>query len=115
MLIRSGVPQGSILGPLLFIVFVNDVPDFINMADLILFADDSTVTVEDSELDYLVTWSDVAQLIAKYWFSVNKLNMNANKTEKMLFFTRGVKETNKNPSVKFLGIHLDPELRWNTP
>ena len=114
MLIRSGVPQGSILGPLLFIVFVNDFPDFINMADSILFADDSTVTVGGSELDSLVTWSDVAQSIAKYWFSVNKLNMNANKTEKMLFSTRGVKEINKNPSVKFLGIHLDPELRWNT-
>ena len=84
------------------------------MADSILFADDSTVTVGGSELDSLVTWSDVAQSIAKYWFSVNKLNMNANKTEKMLFSTRGVKEINKNPSVKFLGIHLDPALRWNT-
>ena len=72
-----------------------------------------TVTVGGSELDFLVTWS-VAQSIAKYWFSVNKLNMNANKTEKMLFSTRGVKEINKNPSVKFLGIHLDSELRWNT-
>ena len=76
------------------------------MADLILFADDSTVTVGGSELDSLVTWSDVAQS--------NKLNMNANKTEKMLVSTRGVKEINKNSSVKFLGIHLDPELRWNT-
>ena len=46
-------------------------PDFINMADLIL--------------DSLVTWSDVAQSIAKYWFSANKLNMNANKTEKCYF------------------------------
>ena len=84
--IRSGVHQGSILGPLLFIVFVNDFPDFINRANLILFADDSTVTVGGSELDYLVTWSDVAQSIAKYWFSVNKLKMNA-KTEKMQFST----------------------------
>ena len=66
------------MGPLLFIVFVNDFPDFINMADSILFADDSTVTVGGSELDSLVTWSDVAQSIAKYWFSVNKLNINAN-------------------------------------
>ena len=40
--------------------------------------------------------------------------MNANKTEKMLFSTRGVKEISKNPSGKFLGIHLDTELRWNT-
>ena len=40
--------------------------------------------------------------------------MNAHKTKKMLCFTRGVKEINKNPSVKFLGIHLDPELGWNT-
>ena len=61
-----------------------------------------------------MTWSDVAQSIAKYWFSINKLNMNDNKTEKMLFPTRGVKEINKNHQAKFLGIHLDPELRWNT-
>ena len=63
MLIRNGVPQGSILGPLLFMVFVNDFPDFINMADLILFADDSTVTVGGSELNSLVTWSDVALFV----------------------------------------------------
>ena len=85
-LIRSGVPQGSILGSLEFIVFVNAFPNFINMADSILFPDDSTGTVGGNKLDSLVTWSDGAQSIAKYWFSVNKLNMNANKTAKNAIF-----------------------------
>ena len=67
------------------------IDNFMNMADSILFEDDSTVAVGHSELGSLVTWSDVAQSIAKYWFSVNKLNMNANKTKKMLFSTQGDK------------------------
>ena len=51
--IKHGVPQGSVLGPLLFIVYINDLPDCIERADTILFADDTTIYQPSDNIELL--------------------------------------------------------------
>lgn len=123
--VRCGVPQGSILGPLLFIMYINDITHVSKMADLILFADDSNLFVSDKHVDKLVTLAnnELAQL--SKWFKLNKLSLNVKKTQFILF--RSVKaksfpitdikidkETIEQvQKSKFLGIIINETLSWN--
>ena len=86
-IINCGVPQGSILGPLLFIVYINDIVNTTSLLELILFADDTTL---------LFSHPDIAsqnEIINKElqeicnWFQANKLSVNAGKTNYMVLGT----------------------------
>ena len=83
--VTCGVPQGSILGPLLFLIYMNDLPHCLTNSKAILFADDTTLYASADNIPYLYDLinHDMANLTD--WFRANKLSLNASKTNYMLF------------------------------
>lgn len=115
-----GVPQGSVLGPLLFMLFVNDLPHHISHGRVTMFADDTTITVASKCLEELQ--QKVATIIDEVnsWCQRNRLILNNDKTVCLNFnihkpiphnltFNNNL---NISDSTKFLGTHLDPQLTW---
>ena len=115
--VSRGVPQGSVLGPLLFILYVNDLPKYIKSGTLTMFADDSTITVADSDTDML--YKKIANVLDEFsaWCDRNKLILNSSKTTHINFYNRkpcildNFKFCTKS---KFLGIVLDADLSWQS-
>lgn len=103
--VENGVPQGSVLGPILFLIYINDLPYSVGEASCILFADDTTLitTGKNSNTDSLQ--------LAKHWFNSNKLQLNQSKTQNILFSTD--KWLQKSES-KLLGVILDSRLNWSS-
>ena len=129
-LIDCGVPQGSVLGPLLFIIYTNDLHTCLESSKGILFADDTTVYITGPNRNQLFSHmkNDIASLIT--WFQANKLSLNLSKTNYMLFtppklqlddqydpevcnLVFGSDSILEVSSFKFLGIHLDSQLTWS--
>ena len=122
-MIKYGTPQGSCLGPLIFLIFTNDLYRHLHHCGSILFADDTTLYKSHRNLRYL-KWclEDEMQNITK-WFTANKLTLNLGKTVCILF-QKNTKTENielnvgdvvlKNqPFTKFLGMWLDQHLTWS--
>ncbi|XP_044766244.1 uncharacterized protein LOC123322364 [Coccinella septempunctata] len=86
--IETGVVQGSTLGPILFIIDVNDFPDFMTDAEPIIFVDDTTLTNESSDLHSLEDLSKAALSRASDWFASNGLCVNEGKTQELVFSLR---------------------------
>ena len=117
--INVGVPQGSILGPLFFILFINDI--FIDKdAQLILFADDTSLTLAAKDKNTLENKLNMYIKKLKCWFDNNKLKLNLSKT-KILNYDKDINYTiildNKLienvKTYKFLGVYLDHKLNYN--
>ena len=83
--INYGVPQGSVLGPLLFILYTNDLPSTLTVSKSILFADDTTIYYSHSNLNTLCTNLNKDLQILNDWFKTNKLSLNVSKTQYMIF------------------------------
>ena len=126
--IVCGVPQGSILGPLLFLPYINDLPQASKLLDPIMFADDTNLFFSGKDIHSLFdTVNNELSNISK-WFNSNKLSLNANKT-KYTFFHKSrqrddvplvlpkLKINNvvieRVDHIKFLGVLFDENLTWN--
>jgi hypothetical protein len=98
--VESGVLQGSILGPLLFLLYINDLPKIINdKAIPILFADDTSLLVAVSSYRALCINTNTVSKYINTWIEVNELTINFNKTQYISFTA-----SNKNhmPKLKLL-------------
>ena len=86
-----GVPQGSILGPLLFIIYINDLPEITNIAEFIFFADDANIIITGAGMAEIVNKIERVLPCIESWVDINGLKMNLKKTKYMLFANRNAK------------------------
>ena len=121
--INVGTPQESCLGPLIFLIFNNDIFRHLDYCYCILFADDTTLYYSHNNLQYL-QWCILHDLsILVDWFKANKLTLNIDKSV-FLLFKHGYPKTEitslkfdgivipRHKSVKLLGINIDEKLNW---
>ena len=122
---QYGVPQGSVLAPLLFLLFINDIEKFLNLGPntiLVLYADDSSIGLSSPSLKELITQANIILDRFKDWCTCNGLLVNENKTNYLCFYKRrvvpdvtlemsGIK-VHRVDSCKFLGLHIDSQLTW---
>ena len=127
--ITFGVPQGSILGPLLFFIYINDLPQYIRDCLLVIYADDTQImlTGEIDKINELLQKAKDVLTIAKAYFNSNGLLLNENKTQLIFFGSRQyISSIPDNTNLKFgnitlipsqnvknLGVHMDSYLTFN--
>lgn len=122
--IKNGVPQGSILGPLLFILYINDLPFNINHADVFLYADDTSILLRCIDNNELRRELERILTDIKHWFDINGLKLNEGKTEIIKFQTQQNKNMFENSVTfdnniiniadvtMFLGLNIDKNVTW---
>ena len=86
------MPQGSVLGPLLFILYINDICNESRVFDCILVADDTNLFCSDNDTNYLCGTFNVELDKLNIWFSVNKLSLNIQKTQYVVFGNKTIDE-----------------------
>ena len=121
-----GVPQGSTLGPLFFLLFINDIPNSMTNCVGKLFADDTSLILHHKNIDILIENAEISLKDISQWFKLNKLSVSLSKSTFLLFHNRqknscvnlqSLKVDNdyipRCKHVKYIGLHLDENLSWN--
>ena len=123
----TGVPQGSILGPLLFICFTNDLPDYFkNVCKINAYADDTQLLVTAKSIPELKQKIELAIHTAETWFTKNLMKINTTKTNVLVFNTDPTTKSltfsiqndqnpiqiKPSPHIEVLGIFIDSDLSW---
>ena len=122
--VSCGVPQGSILGPKLFILYINDICKVSQVFKYILFADDTNLLCCDKDLNKLIRMINGGLEQLQTWFSVNRLSLNISKTNYVIFGNRRItadicvrinkEKINRVNSTTFLGVVIDCKLNWKS-
>ena len=123
--VEYGTPQGSCLGPLIFLIFVNDLHLHLVDSECVQFADDMTLIFSHRNLNYLRFCVEQELYRIRDWFNANKLTLNINKSSYLLFQAGKSSDTGFKLSLsgfeiltvsyaKFLGTWLDDKLSWDT-
>lgn len=122
-----GTPQGSVLGPLIFLLYINDLPDHLCGGEIFAYADDITLVVSGADLDGVCRRINRVVCDFKLWCEKNRLIINFEKTQIMKFRSRLHRRTPfasmpiptqanstfiYSESVNFLGTMLDSDLTW---
>ena len=122
--IKCGVPQGSILGPLFFILYINDLPRASKLTEPLLFADDTSIFFSHSNPNYLENVLNNELLNIDVWLKCNVLSINVQKTNYVIFrlsqrkvnhsfsLSFGSQPLTQSNVIKFFGVYLDEHLTW---
>ena len=133
---KYGVPQGSVLGPLLFLIYINDLHNAIKFSTVHHFADDTNLLISNVSIKTIQTQINLDLKYLCKWLKANKISLNSSKTEVLIF--RHQNKTiayRKNPGeklrpwdikikidgkkidpsthVKYMGVLIDSHLNWN--
>lgn len=125
--LSCGVPQGSILGPLLFLIYINDLPSFLQMK-ITMFADDTTIQHFGNNLSEMKQEINQTLKSLTSWLKSNRLLLNIQKTKVVLFSPRNINHDfeltlngiaiqqvgfkHADKSLKFLGLNIDDRFNW---
>ena len=123
--VNCGVPQGSILGPILFLLYINDLTNVSEFCFSVLFADDTNMFITGKDMDVLCQQLNKDLRNVQEWLQCNELSLNVLKPHYMVFTPRNklindidVKIHNvqiqRVYATKFLGVQIDAELTWKT-
>ena len=120
-----GVPQGSLLGPLLFVIYINDLPKCLMHSEISMYADDTVIYYTGSHVNVIRENLQEDLKRVEQWLTSNRLILNHSKTKGLLFGTRQLLQTSSDfvlqiqgkdiervTKFNYLGVMLDEQLHW---
>ena len=122
-IIRHGVPQGSVLGPLLFLLYINDIKESSKILEFFLFADDTTVYYSDKTNPGTENLLNLELSKVSVWLAANKLSLNVKKSNFLHFHYGKIRKPTislmlngskieEKEVTKYLGVFIDNKLTW---